>query len=168
MNPPQNSDFELERRWLEPLLRERIPLAGTMDLRIARLDQHGIRLDFPLAPSVNDKGTAFGGALASAMILAGWSLPRLLLKRQALTAELVIGRCELRFLLPVHCGFSASCHWPDDRSRSRFLAELQDHGKGRLEVLAEIEVDGQCAASLQARYAALSPAGVDRSPVSLT
>ncbi len=155
MDMHQSADFEGERQWLEPLLRERIPLAGTMDLRIARLDERGIRLAFPLAPSVNDKGTAFGGALASAMILAGWALPRLLLKRHQLPAELVIGRCELRFLAPVHGAYSAVCDWPSAQALEDFLAGTRDRGKGRLDLGAEIHADGQLAATLQARYAAL-------------
>lgn len=153
ISPPR---FDHERQWLEPLLRERIPLAGTMDLRIAALDQTGIRLDFPLAPSVNDKGTAFGGAMASAMILAGWSLPRLLLRRHELKAELVIGRCQLQFLAPVKSAYSAVCRWPSDSALADFLNGLQERSKGRLDITAEIQADGQTAATLQARYAALA------------
>ncbi|MFW5816332.1 MAG: YiiD C-terminal domain-containing protein [Wenzhouxiangella sp.] len=149
------ADPHAERAWLEPLLRERIPLAGVMALEIARLDAAGIGLDFPLAPSVNDKGSAFGGALASAMILAGWSLPRLLLRRRALTAELVIGRCELRFLKPVLGAYSAVCDWPDPARQLAFLDGTRTRAKGRLDLDARIVYDGEVAATLQARYAAL-------------
>jgi thioesterase domain-containing protein len=148
-------DHEAERAWLEPLLRERIPLAGAMDLRIGRLDASGICLDFPLAPSINDKGSAFGGALASAMILAGWSLPRLLLRRRAITADLVIGRCELSFLKPVHGTYSAICDWPGSTDQLRFLQRLSEQGKGRLDLDVHVVAGTEVAASLQARYAAL-------------
>ncbi|MEE4639582.1 MAG: YiiD C-terminal domain-containing protein [Wenzhouxiangella sp.] len=153
---PDTIDLEAERAWLEPLLRERIPLAEKMDLRIARLDATGIQLDFPLAPSINDKGTAFGGALASAMILAGWSLPRLLLKRQATAADLVIGRCELHFVKPVQGPYSAQCNWPEPEAQRHFLQRLDERGKGRLDINARILTDFEVAASLQARYAALT------------
>jgi len=155
MNQTRIVDFEQEQRWLEPLLRERIPLAGSMDLRIGRLDERGIRLDFPLAPSVNDKGTAFGGALASAMILAGWALPRLLLRRQSLGADLVIGRCELRFSAPVCGHYSARCDWPDQAALEDFVERTRNTGRGRLDLTAAIYSEDQLAASLQARYAAL-------------
>jgi thioesterase domain-containing protein len=153
---PDKIDLAAERAWLEPLLRERIPLAELMDLRVARLDATGIRLDFPLAPSVNDKGSAFGGALASAMILAGWSLPRLLLKHQTTAAELVIGRCELRFLKPVRGPYSAVCDWPEPEAQRQFLQRLAEQGKGRLDMTARIFAGDEVAASLQARYAALT------------
>lgn len=159
MNLDSQPRFDHECQWLEPLLRERIPLAGSMDLRISRLDDSGIRLDFPLAPSVNDKGTAFGGAMASAMILAGWSLPRLLLKRHALKAELVIGRCELQFLAPVHSAYSAVCRWPAESALDDFLSGLRERNKGRLDLTAEIQAGGQTAATLRARYAALASQG---------
>jgi len=145
-----------EQCWLEPLLRDQIPLAHTMDLRVGRLDTTGIRLDFPLAPSINDKGSAFGGALASAMILAGWSLPRLLLRRSQISANLVIGRCELQFLKPVHGPYSASCDWPDSAAQAAFLQGIRSKGKGRLDMLVTVLADNEVAASLQARYAALT------------
>lgn len=155
MDTPNPADFGHEQAWLEPLLRERIPLAETMDLRVSRLDASGIRLEFPLAPSVNDKGTAFGGALASAMILAGWSLPRLLLAREQMTADLVIGRCELQFLSPVHGPYTAFCAWPEAAALDAFIADTRERGKGRLDLAAEIRVNDQTAATLKARYAAL-------------
>lgn len=144
-----------ERLWLEELLRNRIPLAETMQLSIAALDADGIRLDFPLAPSINDKGSAFGGALASAMILAGWSLPRLLLQRNGISADLVIGRCELKFMKPVYGAYSATCCWPDASATGVFVEGIAQQGKGRLDQFVTIVADGEVAASLQARYAAL-------------
>jgi thioesterase domain-containing protein len=145
-----------EQEWLEPLLRTRIPLAGAMELQVGQLDATGIRLDFPLAPSINDKGSAFGGALASAMILAGWSLPRLLLRRRGISADLVIGRCELRFLKPVLGPYSAVCDWPEHETQAAFLEGITTQGKGRLDLHVTVVADNELAASLQARYAALS------------
>ena len=150
-------DFQEEQQWLEPLLLGSIPMAQHMGLSVGRLDADGIRLDFPLAPSVNDKGTAFGGALASAMILAGWSLPRLLLRRAGLKAELVIGRCELSFLRPVHGPYQAECDWPEPAEQEAFLAATAERGKGRLDLDIRATANGEVAASLSARYAALVP-----------
>ena len=148
-------DFQEEQQWLEPLLLDSIPMAQYMTLRVGRLDADGIRLDFPLAPSVNDKGTAFGGALASAMILAGWSLPRLLLRRAELNADLVIGRCELNFLRPVQGPYQAECGWPEPAAQQAFLSATQARGKGRLDLTVRATAHGEVAASLTARYAAL-------------
>lgn len=144
-----------ERDWLADVLTRQIPLGGAMQLSIARLDGRGIELHAPLGPSVNDKGTAFGGALASLMILAGWSLPRLLLRRTDLAADLVIGRCEMRFLQPVAGEFSVRCDWPEADLVTRFLEQFRARGRGKLELAPETRAGPEVAATLSARYAAL-------------
>ena len=147
--------LSVEREWLADVLTRQIPLGGAMELEIARLDPRGIELQAPLAPSVNDKGTAFGGALVSLMILAGWSLPRLLLRRAGLDAELVIGRCEVRFVKPVATGFSVRCDWPDAGAIEQFFDRIRANGRGKLELAPEAVAEGEVAATLVARYAAL-------------
>ena len=145
-----------ELNWLTDTLTRQIPLGGAMGLEIARLDDAGIELAAPLAPNVNDKGTAFGGAMVSLMILAGWSLPRLILRRAGMKAELVIGRCEVRFLAPVGGDFRAECQWPESDAIEAFLDGVRSRGKGRLEMTPEIVAGGETvAARLQARYAGL-------------
>jgi len=145
-----------EREWLADVLTRHIPLGGAMALEIARLDQQGIALHAPLAPNVNDKGSAFGGALVSLMILAGWSLPRLLLRRAGLEADLVIGRCEVRFVKPVEAAFVVRCNWPDAAAVGRFLALVEARGRGKLDLAPDVTVGGEVAATLAARYAGLS------------
>ncbi len=144
-----------EMPWLQAVLTGRIPLGAAMQLTVARLDRTGVELRAPLAPNLNDKGTAFGGALASMLILAGWSLPRLLLRRAGLAAELVIGRCELRFLEPVRGEFSARCTWPGSGEQQQFIDHLNRTGRSRLLLSPEITVGDRVAAKLEARYAAL-------------
>ena len=146
-----------ERQWLTEVLTREIPLGSAMQLEVSRLDEGGIELSAPLAPNVNDKGTAFGGALVSLMILAGWSLPRLLLRREGISADLVIGRCEVRFAAPVDRDFLVRCDWPDAEAIRGFVERLREAGRGRLELEPRIVDRGEVAASLQARYAALAP-----------
>ncbi len=145
-----------ECEWLAGVLTREIPLGAAMQLTIERLDERGIELSAPLAPNVNDKGTAFGGALVSLMILAGWSLPRLLLRRRNLDADLVIGRCEVRFAAPVDCALSVVCKWPDPAAVGEFIDRLRHSGRGKLELAPQVIAGGEVAAGLQARYAALA------------
>lgn len=144
-----------EREWLSDVLTRKIPLGGAMQLSIERLDDRGIEFSAPLAPSVNDKGTAFGGAIVSQMILAGWSLPRLLLRRAGIDADLVIGRCEVRFLKPVKGDFGVRCAWPEAASLAAFIDHVRSRGRGKLELAPECVTDSEVAATLVARYAAL-------------
>ncbi len=144
-----------ESAWLAEVLTRQIPLGGAMALRIDRLDADGIALKLPLEPNINDKGTAFGGAMASAMILAGWSLPRLLLRRHDLDADLVIGRCEMRFLAPVAGAFEVVCDWPEAEAIEHFVTAIEQGGRARLLLQPRVLADGEVAARLEARYAAL-------------
>lgn len=148
-------DFKAESSWLAGVLTREIPLGGAMALSIARLDEQGIALAAPLAPNINDKGSAFGGALASLMILAGWSLPRLLLRRHGLDADLVIGRCELRFIEPVVGDFHARCDWPPAQAMQEFADRLASGQRARLALVPELMYQDGVAATLSARYAAL-------------
>ncbi len=152
MMKPDSTDIA----WLANTLTRQIPLGDAMSLSIANLDEDGLILALPLAPNINDKGTAFGGAMASAMILAGWSLPRLLMRQAGIQAELVIGRCEMRFLRPVNGPFEARCHWPEPAASERFLADIESRGRGRLDLTPGIYFKGEVAATLSARYAALT------------
>ncbi|AKS41302.1 Putative Histone acetyltransferase HPA2/related acetyltransferase [Wenzhouxiangella marina] len=149
-------DMQEERAWLENTLTRQIPLGGAMQLRITELNDRGLRLALPLAANINDKGTVFGGAMVSAMILAGWSLPRLLLRRAGRKADLVIGRCEVRFLKPVAGPFEAVCRWPAADEIEAFLARLDERGRSSMNLAPEILADGEVAARLEARYAALA------------
>lgn len=150
------SETTEEIQWLTHTLTHQIPLGRAMELSVDVLNEHEIRLRAPLEPNVNDKGTAFGGALTSMMILAGWSLPRLLLRRHGLNAELVIGRCEVRFLKPVGQAFIASCAWPAPNAIEAFVHHLRRKGKGRIELAPEIRAGQHVAARLSARYAAIT------------
>lgn len=145
-----------ETAWLEHVLTADIPLGGAMALTVSRLDDEGVALALPLAPSVNDKGTAFGGALASAMILAGWSLPRLLLRRAGIRADLVIGRCDARFLAPASSEYRALCRWPDRSGIERFMQRLRQRGRASLALEPWLECNGEVTATLSAKYAALT------------
>ena len=152
---PGMSDEASEKAWLEDVLTRQIPLGGAMGLRIARLDETGLELHLPLDPNINDKGTAFGGALSGAMLLAGWSLPRILLRRAGLSGDLVVSRCETRFIAPVSNDFKVICDWPDPQDCEHFLEVFRHRHRGRLALEPRVEVDGEVAAALIARYAAL-------------
>lgn len=144
-----------EREWLADMLTRRIPLGGAMQVSIVRLDDQCIELHGPLAPNINDKGTAFGGAIVSQMILAGWALPRLLLRRAGSDADLVIGRCEVRFLKPVEGDVGVRCDWPEAAAIQAFINQLRSRGRGKLELAPVCLIDSEVAATLSARYAAL-------------
>ncbi len=158
----QMTDATIEKAWLEDVLTRKIPLGGAMGLRIARLDETGLEFHLPLEPNINDKGTAFGGALSGAMLLAGWSLPRLLLRRAGVSGDLVVSHCETHFIAPVSGDFNVICDWPALEDREQFIDDLHRRGRGRLALEPRVEANGKVAATLIARYAALGKTSEDQ------
>ena len=86
---------------LERALREGIPLARAIDLRVADYDGNRLALSAPLAPNVNDKGCAFGGSMSSLLTLAAWGLVNLKLAEAGLAADVYVQDAQLSYLAPV-------------------------------------------------------------------
>ena len=136
-------------------IRDEIPLARAMDLQLQHYDADTLSLSAPLAPNVNDKGCAFGGSLVSLMTLSGWALVELALRRQGIDCDVFVAESGVRYLAPV---------WQDFRSEARlapggqwqpFFDTLAARGRARIAVECIVPgVDGQAAATLEARFVA--------------
>ena len=59
---------------LETKLHTQIPLTKLMELKIINYDEEQLITTAPLSVNINDKGTAFGGSLATITIISSWSL----------------------------------------------------------------------------------------------
>lgn len=145
---------------LEQSLREGIPLARAMDVRVFDYDGHRLALAAPLAPNVNDKGNAFGGSLSSLLTLAAWGLVNLKLAEAGLAADVYIQDAHLDYLAPVWGeliaeAFAEGDAWP------AFATALRDKGRARITLQAEIAgADGAGTAARQtARFVAKQRSG---------
>jgi thioesterase domain-containing protein len=145
---------------LERSLREGIPLARAMDVRVLDYDGNRLALGAPLAPNVNDKGNAFGGSLSSLLTLSAWGLVNLKLAEAGLAADVYIQDANLTYLAPVWGELIAEAYaegdaWPG------FIEAMRDKGRARITLLAEIAgADGAGTAARQsARFVAKTPAG---------
>jgi thioesterase domain-containing protein len=145
---------------LERALREGIPLARAIDLRVADYDGNRLALSAPLAPNVNDKGCAFGGSMSSLLTLAAWGLVNLKLAEAGLAADVYVQDAQLSYLAPVWGELVAEAYadgdlWPT------FIATLRDKGRARITMEAEIAgLDGAGTAARQtARFVAKVPTG---------
>jgi thioesterase domain-containing protein len=140
---------------LERQMREGIPLARAMDLRVLEFDGHRLALTAPLAPNVNDKGCAFGGSISGLLTLAGWGLINLKLAEAGIVADVFVQDASLVYLSPVWNELVAEAYAPDN-PWELFFAGLREKGKARLSVEAEIAgVDGAGTAARQtARFVA--------------
>ncbi len=148
----------IDPRSLERYLRETIPIARAMDLRVADYDGHRLALSAPLAPNVNDKGCAFGGSIASLLTLAGWGLAMIKLGEAGLGADIYVQEVGTHYLAPIFDEMVGEA-WAPDNTWLQFLDHLRDHGKARIGIDAEIaSADGAGIAARQSgRYVAKIP-----------
>ena len=57
--------------------RAEIPLLTAMQLSFVNYDNLTLTMEAPLAPNINNKGTAFGGSIASICLFGGWAVSTL-------------------------------------------------------------------------------------------
>jgi thioesterase domain-containing protein len=98
-------------------LARQIPVTRAMRLRVEFSPPHTARVRAPLAPNHNDKGTAFAGAIYSALVLAPWSLLTELLRRDGIEADVMVYRSSVKFLQAIREDFVAECSAPSARRK---------------------------------------------------
>ncbi|MCT7610496.1 thioesterase domain-containing protein [Aliarcobacter butzleri] len=87
---------------LENKLHNEIPLTKFMDLEITKYDEKELITIAPLNKNINDKGTAFGGSLATLTIISGWSICWLISKELEINSEnIVVIKNEHSYRKPV-------------------------------------------------------------------
>ncbi|ABV67695.1 thioesterase/acetyltransferase, putative [Aliarcobacter butzleri RM4018] len=87
---------------LENKLHNEIPLTKFMDLKITKYDEKELITIAPLNKNINDKGTAFGGSLATLTIISGWSICCLISKELEINSEnIVVIKNEHSYRKPV-------------------------------------------------------------------
>lgn len=144
---------QVHRDWLAGQLA-RIPLTAAMQVTVERQETLLVELVAPLLPNRNDKGSAFGGSIASLLTLAGWSLLTRTLHSAGLDGAIYIQDANLAYLSP---------GWDTLRARAsaspevieRFVRQFHQRGRARAEVGCELVGNPRPSATMAARYVAL-------------
>lgn len=147
--------MNLDAREVEAYLHDRIPLSHALGARVTRLDASGARLDAPLTPNLNHRGTGFGGSLSVLGVLAGWVVVYACLRRADIGAHLVIQRHEVDFTAPAEGALTAFAPAPAPASWAAFLRTLRRRGRARLDVRCELRSDERLVGRCLGRYVAL-------------
>jgi len=142
---------------LNDYLNRHVPLFRAMQAQIQRCDPEGLALTAPLAPNVNDKGTAFGGSMAAIAALIGWTMTTLTLREHGESAEIVIIDSHLKFLRPVREGIVAECVLPEPAAVEQFIHRYRERGKARWTVEVIIRADGEPAMTFKGQYGVFRP-----------
>lgn len=87
---------------LEKKLHTQIPLTRLMNLKVENYDDEKIITTAPLDININDKGTAFGGSLATMTIISAWSICWLITKELGFDSNnIVVIKNEHSYKKPV-------------------------------------------------------------------
>ena len=134
------------------LALERIPLAGQLDVRLVRLDEHGLTMAAPLAPNRNHMGTGFAGSITSVATLAGWAMV-LTITGAPDDVDVVAQSVHIDFKQPVTGDFQAVCVPPDEKTLRRVRGMLAKRGRSRVELVVDVVQDDETVATLTGRFA---------------
>ena len=134
-----------------------IPQARAMQVEIVGGTGDRLRLAAPLAPNVNDKGSAFGGSLVSLMTLSGWALATSRLAEAGLKADVYVADSHVRYLAPLEDDLQAEA-WLEEGDWETFLATFRQRGRARCRIAACVRLpDGGEATVFSGRFVALRP-----------
>lgn len=136
-------------------LRTQIPLINHMGFKPLQYDGRSLVMAAELAPNVNDKGTGFGGSLATVATLCGWSMVTLYRREQGFDNDVVIRDSRLEYLAPVTGDFAAHVALPDQQTLAAFDARMAEKGRARLDLTIEIRQGDKVAMKLAGSYVAM-------------
>ena len=134
-------------------LHRDIPLAAFMQLEAIAWDGQSLTLKAPLQPNINDKSTAFAGALASLSTVTGWAALMLWARAELGACLVAVYESEIKYRHPVSSDFSATATLPDVDTLQQIAEQIRSKGKARAQLQAAIVQDGRPAVTLTARYA---------------
>ena len=136
-------------------LRTQIPIINHMGISPLKWDGRTLEMGAALEPNVNDKGTGFGGSLATVATLCGWSIVTLYLKSLERDDDVVIRDSHIEYFLPVTSDFTAVTSLPDSDVLMEFQRKMSDKGRSRMDLVIEIHQDEKLALRLTGTYVAL-------------
>lgn len=119
-------------------LKTQIPLINHMGFKPLQYDGQSLAMGAELAPNVNDKGTGFGGSLATVATLCGWSMVTLHLRDIGRDDDVVIRDSHLEYLRPVTGDFVARTQLPGTEAVAAFDARMAEKGRARLDLVIEV------------------------------
>ncbi|WFM70206.1 YiiD C-terminal domain-containing protein [Halomonas sp. CKK8] len=139
-------------------LGEAIPLVPSLGIREMTRDDDCLAWSLSLTPSLNDKGTGFGGALTAQTTLLGWCWTTLWLRRRGLARDVVVAEATQRFLAPVTGDYRLTCEPEAGDGPSALAERLAQRGKGRIALVQRLWCGDTLCLEARGDYAVL-PAG---------
>ena len=134
--------------------RREIPLLTAMELSFVSFENLTLTMEAPLAPNINNKGTAFGGSIASICLFGGWAVSTLAFMDNAIyNTEIVVYKNEMTFERPAR-GHLVVKAWmkPEDFAACLERLKTGDPGRLRLDIHVDLFHDDERCATMQGLY----------------
>lgn len=136
-------------------LKGQIPIINHMGFVPLEWDGTTLHMGAELEPNVNDKGTGFGGSLATVATLCGWSIVTLHLRDLGRDDDVVIKESQLEYFRPITSDFTAVTSLPAAEKLEQFDTRMAEKGRARMELVIEIKRDNETALRLTGTYVAM-------------
>ena len=135
---------------LQDKLQSEIPMSKYMQGKVVRANQEEIELECDLAPNHNHVGTAFGGSLATLMVLAAYCQLFEIINE---TGHVLLKNTSMNFIYPVEEKLRAVCKAPPLDQVKKFQEAYAKKGKARLELSSQIVLaDGRIACQMTGEF----------------
>lgn len=144
----------IDLKSFEAECRQDIPLLNAMHLSFVDYGDLALTMEAPLAPNINNKGTAFGGSIASICLFGGWAVSTLaFMDNDIHNTEIVVFKNEMTFERPArgHLDIRASIK-PEDFEVCLSRLKAGDPGRLRLDIQVELFHDDDRCATMQGLY----------------
>ena len=131
-----------------------IPLLDAMQLSFVSFEDLTFTMEAPLAPNINNKGTAFGGSIASICLFGGWAVATLAFAENGINnTEIVVYRNEMTFERPARGLLRVNARM-DPEEFEACLAKLQagDTGRIRFNIYVDLYHDDIRCARMEGLY----------------
>jgi len=139
-------------------LGEAIPMVAALGIRSMQRDGEALVWHLDLTPSLNDKGTGFGGALAAQTTLLGWCWTSLWLRRHGLDRDVVVAEATQRFVAPVTGDYRLRCLPATEDATARLAEQLELRDRGRIALQQQLWCGDTLCLEARGDYA-VRPAG---------
>ena len=128
--------------------RRDIPLLTAMEMSFVGYDDLTLTMEAPLAPNINNKGTAFGGSIASICLFGGWAVSTLGFMDSGIdNTEIVVFRNGMTFERPAR-GLLTVRARVEPADFDAVLTRLRDGDTGRIRFDVTVDTfhdDKRCA-----------------------
>lgn len=140
---------------LRDYLFDQIPLARAIGMEIKEASLERIVLTAPLGPNSNHMDTAFGGSLATILILACYSYLFNRLELEGFTSHVLIKDGHTQYHKPIREDLTAICCAPDKELLSHFLKVFERRGKARIKLEAYIQTGAEKSCTFSGEFVAV-------------